>query len=137
MLCANSYTKDYIEACRAMLDKQVAAYEHLAAAAGGAQEPAVEEFEPQFFGNLILVLESYFVHRARGREGKDGNPLNEVRMLSASLMNHDRRLLADKTIKYTPERSVLRIKIGEEIRVGVAGFKSLYSAFLAEIEGKY
>jgi hypothetical protein len=77
---------------------------------------AVGSFEPLFFGNLVLRLECCcFVHRAGGSEGKDGNPLNEVRMLSNSILQNGGVLTADKTIKYKPETSVLKLKIGERL----------------------
>jgi hypothetical protein len=39
--------------------------------------------------NMTLVLDRYFVHRLRVVTGKDGNPLNEVELLSDSIMNND------------------------------------------------
>ncbi len=35
---------------------------------------------------MILALGHYFVHRGRHTEGKDGNPLTEVRMLCDAIM---------------------------------------------------
>ena len=57
----------------------------------------VGSLEPLFFGNMLLALEC-FVHRARGLESKDGNPLNEVRMLSNSILQSGGVLAADSTI---------------------------------------
>lgn len=45
---------------------------------------------------------SYFVHRTRNIEGKDGSPLNEVRMLCNSMMHNHDVMTADGTIKYDP-----------------------------------
>jgi hypothetical protein len=55
----------------------------------------------------------FLVHRARGLEGKDGNPLNEVRMLCDSILQKDGVMTADKTIKFDPAKSVLRLQPGD------------------------
>jgi hypothetical protein len=36
---------------------------------------AVESLEAVFFNDVVLVLDSYFCHRSRTIEGKDGTPL--------------------------------------------------------------
>ncbi|MGH8655622.1 MAG: hypothetical protein ACREYE_27135 [Gammaproteobacteria bacterium] len=137
MLCANSYDKKYVKACRKRIEEQLSSYDRLKAGASMSAHDAAAEFEPHFFANMVLALESHFMHRARGKEGKDGNPLNEVRMISASLMANDGTLQADKTIKYDPSKSVLDIKIGDKIRVTQPGFKALSEAFFAQIESKF
>ena len=43
------------------------------------------EFEQRFFNDQVLILDNMFVHRLTGIEGKDGNPLNEVRVLCNSI----------------------------------------------------
>lgn len=43
--------------------------------------------------------------------GKDGNPLNEVRILCNSIMNNNGIMSKDKTIRLNPEKSVLIFKI--------------------------
>ena len=77
MLCANNYAKEYIDACRTRVASQVAAYASLIAAARKGPGPesalldrAIERFEPDFFGNLVLALESYFVHRREARKAR-------------------------------------------------------------------
>jgi hypothetical protein len=102
-----------------------------------AKKGAVESFAPHFFNNMVLSLEIHFVHRTRGKEGKDGNALNEVRMLANSLMNNGGVLAADKTIKYDAAKSVLGYNIGDEIKVDETGFTRLATAFFAEIEKKF
>jgi hypothetical protein len=144
MLCVNKYTQKYIDDCRLKVADQVQAYQALAKAANVQVEvghpklkTAIEEFEPHFFNNLVLVLEGCFVHRARGKEMKDGNPLNEVRMLANSLMSYNDTMSEDRTIKYNPEKSVLKYAIGDSIKLREADFLLLSEAFFAEIESKY
>ena len=58
-----------------------------------------------------------FLHRLTGIEGKDGNPLNEVRVLCNSILPNQGKLQVDKlpgwpnsagaSIKLPPEKSVL------------------------------
>jgi hypothetical protein len=70
---------------------------------------AIAAFEPYFFNNMVLTLESYFVHRGKAIEKKDGNPLNEVRMLCNSMLNNSNVLSADRTVNYDPAKAVLNI----------------------------
>ena len=77
------------------------------------------------------------MHRTRAIEGKDGNPLNEVRLLCTSILRNHGVFCADKTIKYTPETSVLKLRIGDEIRLDEARFLQLVDAFFAELRRKF
>jgi hypothetical protein len=144
MLCVNNYTQQYIDDCRARVAALVSAYHTLIETARNqtaTDDPrlnaAIEAFEPQFFNNMVLALDNLFAHRARAKELKDGNPLNEVRMLCNSIMNNNNIMCADKTIKYDPAKSVLKYRIGDEIKLNEADFTLLSSAFFAEIERKY
>ena len=144
MLSIASYTQEYIDTCRSSVDMTVAAYENLGSAVTTSKgtdaapvEFAMASFEPAFYNHMILALHGYFGSRARNKEGKDGNPLNEVRMLCDSLMHDNGRLAADKTIKWRPEKSVLGYHVGDEIRLTTADFSRLSKAFFAELESKY
>src|SRR5262249_7343194 len=106
MLAAGKYERDYIDAARSAVAARVPSDRWRASAGGPALAGQLAAFEPSYFNDLVLVLESYFVHRTRGLEGKDGNALNEVRLLSSSLLGNDGRLVADKQIKLRPETSV-------------------------------
>ncbi|MGA2381064.1 MAG: hypothetical protein ABSG85_17350 [Spirochaetia bacterium] len=111
---------------------------------------AVEDFEVTFFNNLVLLLDCLFVHRLTGIEGKDGNPLNEVRVICNSLLASSPHLqhygaapkrknimTQDKSIKLSPENSVLKYEYGDEIRMHEAEFLLISKAFFAELERKY
>ena len=106
------YDGDYIDACRSRVETQTAMFREVAQAArdhGDADlsglEGALESLESEYFNNMLLVLEGYFVHRLRGVEGKDGNALNEVRVLARSLMENGGTVMEDPQIALDPERS--------------------------------
>lgn len=127
MLGVRNYTREYIDECRAKVDSDIAAFNKISSGS----------FEATYFNNMVIVLDHLFVHRLRTVEGKDGNPLNEVRMLCDSIIENQCRLRADTTIKYDPAKSVLKYNTGDEIRLSQADFVRLAGAFFAEIEDKF
>jgi hypothetical protein len=143
MLAVNKYEKTYIETCRRQVDAQLAAYDDMVAARGNEsphkdkRDAAIAAFEQHFLRHMILALDRYFVHRTRALEKKDGNPLNEVRMLCTSITEGHDTLQADSTIKYDPARSVLKLRIGDEIRLSVDGFRKLSRAFFDDLHEKF
>ena len=128
MLGVSSYPQAFVDGCRQRLDTLLRAYDEVQAG------PA---FEAQLFAHLVLVLDHSFMHRLRGVEGKDGNPLNEVRMLSNSLLEHDGVLTAEKAIRYDAGQSVVGIAIGDPIRIDEKSFRLLADAYFAEIEKRF
>jgi hypothetical protein len=144
MLCVNKYKRDYIDECRSSMESLLTAYKVLVKTAKektrankASSNSVVDSFEPLFFNNLVVVLDSSFVHRSRTIEEKDGNPLNEVRMMCNSILQNRSVMTADKTIKYNPSKSILKIPGGEKIELTESGFVSLFRAFFAEIETKF
>ena len=144
MFCVNNYTQRYIDQCRSKVDLQLSTYKNLVTIARkhvGANEAllksAIEAFEPVFFNNLVLILDNYFCHRSRTMEGKDGNPLNEVRVLCNSMMNGNHKMCVDKTIKLDSTKSILKYKVGDEIKLNEAAFVLIYKAFFTELESRY
>jgi hypothetical protein len=139
MLGMKAYPREYIDACRTRIEADVAAYGKLAAAT--TKQPgnstALQAFESRFFNDLVLLLDQFFVHRLRTVEGKDGNPLNEVRVLCESMLLHGNVLTPEKTIKLSPEKSVLKLQYGDEIKLSEADFLRLFEAFFAEMEQKF
>ena len=139
-----NYTKEEIEQGRTAISQQLAAFKELAVAADGAAgetttRSALEPFEALFFNNMTLVMDRYFVHRLAGAdyEGKDGNPLNEVRIVADSLINNNGAMRGDKQIKLAPERSVLGLRVGDSIKVNGEQFERLSTAFFDELEHRF
>jgi hypothetical protein len=139
MLAVTSYSEVYVQLTAAKLDEQLAAYGALAAAVKGnaKAEAALAAFAPGYFNSMLLALDHHFMHRMRGAEGKDGNPLNEVRMLSDSIMEHDGVLKENKTIKYKAEMAVAGIPVGEPIALDAERFGALATAYIAEIGKRF
>src|SRR6266545_2871341 len=63
--------------------------------------------------------------------------LNKVRIICDSLMNDNGILRADKQIKLTPERSVVKLHVGDPISLTEADFERLSAAFFAELERRF
>lgn len=141
MLGMKNYSKDYIDACKKRVDANVKAWRKQA-----GKEP-VAEFEWRYFNDQALLLDYMFVHRLSGAEGKDGNPLNEVRILCNSILLNDGKLQVEKLagwpnsavsgLKLPAEKSVLKLKNGDPVRLTEADFAKLSKAFFAELEKKF
>jgi hypothetical protein len=66
-------------------------------------------------------------------EGKDGNPLNEFRVLCNSILFNNGRLHVERLpgwpnsagwgIKLPPERSLLKLSVGDEVKLTEADFR--------------
>jgi hypothetical protein len=137
MLGMKSYPQDYVDHCRSLVGSQLDAYDAVVASAGSKSKASVAEFEWRFANSMVLVLDQLFVHRLRGVEGKDGNAMNEVRLLCASIMEHGGVLVADNQIKLDPASSVLGLSAGDAVRIDIAGFRRLADAFFEAIEERF
>jgi hypothetical protein len=133
MLGRATYSLDFIMACRKRAERQLKLYDALAKKAG----KEIDAFAPEFFNTMVLALDHYFMHRLRGKEGKDGNALNEVRMLAASLLEHDGVLAKDDTVKYDAAKSISGIAIGQKIVVDRKRFEALADGFFDQIAEKF
>ena len=139
MLAVTSYSEVYVQLTAAKVEEQLAAYKTLAAAVEGnaRAEAALAAFAPGYFNTMLLALDHHFMHRMRGAEGKDGNPLNEVRMLSDSIMEHDGVLKENRTIKYKAEKAVAGIAVGQTIALDAERFERLAKAYVAELGKRF
>jgi len=141
MLGMKTYSQDYIDACRARVDANLRAYRKQVGKAPS------KEFEVRYFNDQVLLLDYMFVHRLSGIEGRDGNPLNEVRVLCNSILLNQGKLQVDKlpgwpnsavsSLKLPPEKSLLKLRVGDDVKLSEADFVRLSKAFFAEIEKKY
>jgi hypothetical protein len=131
MLGRKTYTQEELDQATAAVDQQLAAYKKLGAAA------EADGFEPLYFNNMTLVLDRLFVHRIRSVSGKDGNPLNEVELITDSLMNNAGVLRDNNVLTLKPDESVTGLNIGDRIALSAAQFERLSSAFLAEIKARF
>lgn len=139
MLAVTSYPEVYIQLTAARIEEQLAAYAALADAASGnaKAEAALAAFAPGYFNSMLLALDHHFMHRMRGAEGKDGNPLNEVRMLVESITENDGVMRENKTIKYKAATAVAGIAVGESIALDAGTFERLAKAYVAEIGKRF
>src|SRR5580698_9855631 len=138
MLARPDYTRKEIDDGRAMVEADLRAFRRL------PKKARTKDFEALYFNRSVLLLDYMYVHRMSGIEGKDGNPLNEVRILCNSLLLNDGRLQIEKlpgwpesartSLKLPPEKSVLGLKAGDEIRLTEDEFVRLSEAFFATLE---
>ena len=141
MLGRKDFTPEELSNAQSAIANELSAYKKLAKAVEQTADPgataALEELEPLLFNNLALTLDRFFVHRIRMVTGKDGNPVNELELLSDSLINNGGELRTGTVIKYVPEESVLKLAPGDEIRLSAAQFQRLSKAFLEELERRF
>ena len=133
MLGRADYSIDFIMACRKRAEKQLKVYDALAKKAG----KDIDAFAPEFFNTMVIALDHYFMHRLRGKEGKDGNPANEVRMLAASLLENDGVMTKDNTIKYDPGKSMTGVALGDKIVLDRKQMGALVDGYFDEIAAKF
>ena len=141
MLGMKTYTPDYIDACGARVDADLRAYRKQVGKAPS------KEFDARFFHDQVLLRDYMCGHRLSGIEGKDGNPLNEVRVLCNSILLNRGKLQVDKLpgwpnsavakLTLPPEKSLLKLDVGDEVKLTEADFVRLSTAFFAEIDKKY
>ncbi len=128
MLGRASYSPDYIQAVHDRVTRVLKAFDKA--------KPA-EPFAADALLDVVLGLEMAFVHRLRGQEGKDGNPLNEVRMIAASVLEHNGVMTKDNTIKWDAAKSITGLALGDKIALSRKQVGALVDAFVEEIANKY
>lgn len=137
----DSYDTSYIATFSERLYEQLGAYRELREGtdADGATSAAWETFDPYYFRTMVLALDRTFVDRSRRIEdqGEDLNPLQELRLLSAAIRDHDGVLTADPTIAYDPETSTTGLELGSPVVLDQVRFARLAEGVISEIQARY
>jgi hypothetical protein len=140
MLGRKDYTKDELAHATKTVNDTVAAYKKLAKAVEASGDSkaraALEAFEPVLFRDLTLTLDRLFVHRIRKVAGNDNNPLNEVELITESILA-GAPFTTNNVLRYVPEESVTGLKPGDRIDLTADEFERLARAFLADIKAKF
>jgi hypothetical protein len=142
MLGRKDYTQDEYDQALAAVAQQIAGFKKVATIVdktGGDKKTAAafDGFEAVYFNNMAVVLDRYFVHRVRMATGKDGNAINELELITDSLMNNAGTFRGNNVIKYVPESSVLKLKVGDPIALSLDDFERLADAFFEELNRKF
>lgn len=124
MLLRTGYDRNYVSACRESIGAAVEELRRVGAGSAG-------------WIQLVVALDRWFALRNPKVEGRDGNPVNEVRVLAESVVEHGAVMTVPKGIKLRAEGSVLGFEEGEELSLDGDAFELLFDAFLAEVEGKF
>jgi hypothetical protein len=123
MLLRTGYDRHYVAACRESIGAAVAEMRRVEAGSAA-------------WNQLLPALDRWFSIRNPKVEGRDGNPINEVRALAESVTEHGSVMAVPRGVKLAGESSVLGFEEGEEISLDGDAFERLFDAFLAEVEEK-
>jgi hypothetical protein len=123
MLLRTGYDRHYVASCRESVG--AASAELRRAGAGSAA-----------WNQLVPALDRWFAIRNPKAEGRDGNPINEVRAIAEAVTEHGSVMAVPKGIRLGAETSVLGFEPGEEISLDGDAFERLFDAFLAEVEAR-
>ena len=137
MLSVKQYPADHLQDSRDRFNERILRFNRLTTTISERDPAALAELEHDFAELMVVSLDAAFVHRVRAQEGKDGNPLNEVRMLADSILTNQSVLAGSSTIRYDPGRSIVGTGVGEPIRVSLDQLSVLGSAFHDEIAARY
>jgi hypothetical protein len=124
MLLRTGYDRHYVANCRESVG---AAVEELRRVGAGSAA----------WNQLVPALDRWFSLLNPKVEGRDGNPINEVRAIAESVTEHGSVMTVPKGIKLRPDASVLGFEEGEEITLDGDAFERLFDAFLTEVEAKF
>jgi hypothetical protein len=125
----NTYTSDDIESCRDSCDSLLAAW--------GANDVEDTTLEALVFTQAVVVLDAWFPDRARSAGSSSVDARDEVRAVADSVTRNGGTLRVDDAVSWVPERTVLRLAVGDDVEVTANGFERLAAAYLAAIEATH
>ncbi|WP_347353235.1 hypothetical protein [Intrasporangium sp.] len=135
--------EDYLNACRARVESQVAFFREFAdvvsrvdADEAGGLEPMLESLESDYFNSLVIVLDVYFAGRLTDPP-PPGPVATEVAALRTSLVEGEGEMLPRAAATLDQRRCVLGLKAGDSIRLTALSFARLADAYFAEIERRH
>ncbi|WP_285041090.1 hypothetical protein [Plantibacter sp. LMC-P-059a] len=132
MLGRKTFEQREVDQAKAMIAALIAGRATLAEA--GADPAAVAVVDPEFFTGLTLVLDRPFVHRVRSVLGRGPGALNELELIVASIIEHERVFTVGTVLTYAVEGSFTGLVPGETIRLGAEQFERLAVGVFAELE---
>ncbi len=128
MLGRKTYPREYIARCQRDIEAQIAEFNDL--------PPVTSTFASRLAGHLVIVMDACFVNRLRATEGKDGNALNEVRLLAQSLM-YGEAVVDDSTVTWNTEDMVLGLTKGDDLELSISDVDKLQRAFFVAMLDRY
>lgn len=129
MLGRTSYSPDELESCRDAADALLAVWQ--------ANDIHDETLENLVFTQAVVALHAWFVHRSPELEGTSGNPMNEVRVLADSVIANGGVVRVEGPIRWVPERTVLRLAVGDEVVVTANSYERLAAAYLDAVSDTF
>ncbi len=134
MLGRSGYPVAQVAECRSEFAAVAASWRSIA---GLSCAGARREAEAQVFGQMVVALDGWFVHRLRGAEGKYGNALNEVRLLALGITENGGYFPSEGVIRWKPEASVTGYRAGDRIVLSELVFSRMVGVFLDGIAAKF
>lgn len=139
MLGRKDYTAQELRNARSAINAEVTSYRALLdeSRKRGVDVALLSNFEAALWNNLALTLDRFFVHRLRSVTGKDTSALNELEIICESIMNNAGVLRNGNVIKYNPQKSIVKMNLGDKIELTMVKFEALANASFREIEAKF
>ena len=146
MLGREDYTQEELDHAKMAVDQQRAAYTKLVRTIANSTEDkkvdaALATFEALFFNNALLQQHDprprpFLRASTSNGHGQGRQPAQRGRN-AQRFLDEQQRLRGNNVIKYVPDVSVVKLSIGDPIRLTAKEFEHLSAAFFTEIERRF